>query len=75
VARLNAVINETLKSPEIAATLVKLAVDAKSETPGNSARSGEKWSARAGVKAAGIVGNSRPVLHGMSCIYRRITSN
>jgi tripartite-type tricarboxylate transporter receptor subunit TctC len=33
VAKLNSVINESLKSPEVAATLVKLAVDAKNETP------------------------------------------
>ncbi len=33
VTRLNAVINESLRSPEVAPTLVKLAVDAKNETP------------------------------------------
>ena len=33
VAKLNSVINESLKSPEVAATLAKLAVEAKNETP------------------------------------------
>ena len=33
LGRLNAVINEALKSPDVAATLEKLAVDAKNETP------------------------------------------
>ena len=58
VARLNAVINETLKSPEIAATLVKLAVDAKSETPGEFSGFLAKEMERLApvVKAAGIVG-------------------
>src|SRR5207237_8874909 len=33
LGRLNAVINEALKSPDVAATLEKLTVDAKNETP------------------------------------------
>ena len=33
VQRLNAAINESLKSPEVAAALVKLNVDAKPATP------------------------------------------
>ncbi len=58
VGRLNAVINETLKSPEVSATLVKLAVDAKNETPaaftGFLAKEHERLAPV--VKAAGIVG-------------------
>jgi tripartite-type tricarboxylate transporter receptor subunit TctC len=34
VARLNAVINEGIRSPDVSATLAKLAVDAKNETSG-----------------------------------------
>jgi tripartite-type tricarboxylate transporter receptor subunit TctC len=58
VARLNAVINETLKVPEIASTLVKLAVDAKSETPAQFSTFLTKELERLApvVKAAGIVG-------------------
>ena len=58
VARLNAVINDTLKSPEIAATLVKLAVDAKSETSGEFTAFLVKELERLApvVKSAGIVG-------------------
>jgi tripartite-type tricarboxylate transporter receptor subunit TctC len=33
VTRLNEVINASLRSPEVAPTLVRLAVDAKNETP------------------------------------------
>jgi len=33
VAKLNAVINDSLKNPDVAATLAKLAVDVKNETP------------------------------------------
>jgi tripartite-type tricarboxylate transporter receptor subunit TctC len=58
VSRLNAVINETLKTPEISATLVKLAVDAKSGTSAEFsaflARELERLAPV--VKAAGIVG-------------------
>jgi tripartite-type tricarboxylate transporter receptor subunit TctC len=58
VARLNAVINETLKVPEIASTLVKLAVDAKNETPAQFSTFLTKELERLApvVKAAGIVG-------------------
>ena len=51
-------INETLKSPEVAATLVKLAVDAKSETPAQFSAFLTKELERLApvVKAAGIVG-------------------
>ena len=58
IARLNAVINETLKAPEIAGTLEKLAVDAKSETPAQFSAFLAKEMERLApvVKAAGIVG-------------------
>jgi tripartite-type tricarboxylate transporter receptor subunit TctC len=58
VNRLNAVINETLNTPEIAATLVKLAVDAKSGTPAEFSAFLQKELERLApvVKAAGIVG-------------------
>ena len=58
VARLNAVINDTLKAPEIAATLIKLAVDAKSETSGEFTSFLVKELERLApvVKSAGIVG-------------------
>jgi tripartite-type tricarboxylate transporter receptor subunit TctC len=58
VGRLNAVINETLKTPEISATLAKLAVDAKHETPAEFAAFLGKELERLApvVKAAGIVG-------------------
>ena len=58
IARLNAVINDTLKAPEIAATLEKLAVDAKSETPAQFSGFLVKEMERLApvVKAAGIVG-------------------
>jgi tripartite-type tricarboxylate transporter receptor subunit TctC len=58
VTRLNTAINESLRSPEVAATLVKLAVDAKNEPP-------EKFGAFLAaelaemtpvVKAAGLLG-------------------
>ena len=58
VTRLNAVINDTLKTPEIASTLVKLAVDAKSETSGEFTSFLVKELERLApvVKSAGIVG-------------------
>jgi tripartite-type tricarboxylate transporter receptor subunit TctC len=58
VSRLNAAINDTLKAPDIAATLVKLAVDAKSETPVEFTTFLMKELDRLGpvVKAAGIMG-------------------
>jgi tripartite-type tricarboxylate transporter receptor subunit TctC len=58
VARLNGVINEALKSPEIAATLQKLAVDAKNETPEAFAAFLAKETERLApvVKAAGVQG-------------------
>jgi tripartite-type tricarboxylate transporter receptor subunit TctC len=58
VGRLNAVINESLKSPDVAATLAKLAVDVKSGTPGEfGAFLAEEMTAMAPVvKAAGLLG-------------------
>ena len=58
VSRLNAVINDTTKSPEISAMLVKLAVDAKHETAGEFTAFLSKELERLApvVKAAGIVG-------------------
>jgi tripartite-type tricarboxylate transporter receptor subunit TctC len=58
LARLNGVINEALKSPEIAATLQKLAVDAKNETPEAFAAFLVKETERLApvVKAAGVQG-------------------
>jgi tripartite-type tricarboxylate transporter receptor subunit TctC len=58
VNRLNALINETLKSPEVGATLVKLAVDAKSETAAEFTAFLTKELERLApvVKAAGIQG-------------------
>jgi tripartite-type tricarboxylate transporter receptor subunit TctC len=56
VGKLNAAINESLKSPEVAGTLVKLGVDAKITSPEEFAaflaREREKWTAV--VKAAGV---------------------
>ena len=58
VARLNAVINEALKSPEIHGILMKQAVDVKSETAGDFGAFLAKELERLApvVKAAGIVG-------------------
>jgi tripartite-type tricarboxylate transporter receptor subunit TctC len=58
VTRLNAVINDTLKTPEVAALLTKLAVDAKPETAGEFTGFLLKELERLApvVKAAGIVG-------------------
>ena len=56
VAKLNAAINESLKSPEIGATLTKLNVDAKTSSPDEFAaflaRERDKWSAV--IKTAGV---------------------
>jgi tripartite-type tricarboxylate transporter receptor subunit TctC len=58
VAKLNSVINESLKSPDVAATLAKLAVDVKNETPGEFAAflSEEMATLAPVVKAAGLQG-------------------
>jgi tripartite-type tricarboxylate transporter receptor subunit TctC len=56
VGKLNAAINESLKSPEVAGTLVKLGVDAKITSPDEFAaflaREREKWTTV--VKTAGV---------------------
>jgi tripartite-type tricarboxylate transporter receptor subunit TctC len=56
VARLNAAINESLKSPEIGATLTKLNVDAKTSSPDEFAaflaRERDKWTTV--IKTAGV---------------------
>jgi tripartite-type tricarboxylate transporter receptor subunit TctC len=58
VARLNAVINESLKNPDVAATLAKLAVDVKNETPAAFAAflSEEMTTMAPVIKAAGLLG-------------------
>ena len=58
VSRLNAVINEALKSPELARTLENLAVDAKNETPPAFGAFLAKETARLApvIKAAGVKG-------------------
>jgi tripartite-type tricarboxylate transporter receptor subunit TctC len=58
VAKLNSAINESLKAPEVAATLAKLAVDAKKETPAAfAAFLNEEMATMAPViKAAGLLG-------------------
>jgi tripartite-type tricarboxylate transporter receptor subunit TctC len=58
IARLNAVINESLKSPQVAETLVKLAVAAKDETPEQFGRflAKEMTDMTPVVKAAGLQG-------------------
>jgi tripartite-type tricarboxylate transporter receptor subunit TctC len=58
VARLNAVVNEALRSPDINGILVKQAVDVKNETPAEFAAFLAKELSRLApvVKAAGIVG-------------------
>ena len=58
VGKLNAAINESLKSPEVAATLVKLAVDAKNETPAQFGAflNEEMATMTPVVKAAGLLG-------------------
>ena len=56
VAKLNAAINESLKSPEIGATLTKLNVDAKTSSPDEFAaflaRERDKWTTV--IKTAGV---------------------
>ena len=58
IAKLNAVINESLKNPEVAATLAKLAVDVKNETPAAfAAFLSEQMTTMAPViKSAGLLG-------------------
>ena len=58
VGKLNAVINESLKSPEVAATLAKLAVDVKSETPAEFGAflAEEMTTMTPVIKAAGLQG-------------------
>jgi len=58
VRKLNAAINESLRSPEVAATLVKLAVDAKNETPAEFAAflAEEMTDMTPVIKAAGLLG-------------------
>jgi tripartite-type tricarboxylate transporter receptor subunit TctC len=58
VAKLNAVINESLKSPDVAATLDKLAVDVKNETPAEFAAflREEMTTMTPVIKAAGLLG-------------------
>jgi len=58
VTRLNAVVNESLTSPEIAAVLVKQAVDVKNETPAQFAAflASELERLAPIVRAAGVVG-------------------
>jgi tripartite-type tricarboxylate transporter receptor subunit TctC len=58
VSRLNGVINQALKSPELASTLENLAVEAKNETPEAFGAFLAKETARLApvVKAAGIRG-------------------
>ena len=58
VGKLNAVINESLKSPDVAATLAKLAVDVENETPGEFAAFLSEEMATMGpvIKAAGLHG-------------------
>jgi tripartite-type tricarboxylate transporter receptor subunit TctC len=58
VTKLNSAINESLKSPDVAATLDKLAVDVKNETPGEFATflSQEMTTTAPVIKAAGLLG-------------------
>jgi tripartite-type tricarboxylate transporter receptor subunit TctC len=58
VAKLNTVINESLKSPDVAATLAKLAVDVQNETPGEFAAflADEMTTMAPVIKAAGLQG-------------------
>jgi Tripartite tricarboxylate transporter family receptor len=58
VSKLNAVINESLQSPEVAATLEKLAVDAKSDTLAAFAAflAEEMTTMTPVIKAAGLLG-------------------
>jgi len=58
VTKLNSAINDSLKSPDVAATLGKLAVDVKNETPGEFAAflTGEMAATTPVIKAAGLLG-------------------
>jgi tripartite-type tricarboxylate transporter receptor subunit TctC len=58
VAKLNSVINESLKSPDVAATLEKLAVDVKNETPAQFAAflAEEMTTMTPVIQAAGLQG-------------------
>ena len=58
MGKLNAVINESLKSPDVAATLAKLAVDVKTEPPGAFAvfLAEEMTTMAPVIKAAGLQG-------------------
>ena len=58
IAKLNGVINDSLKSPDVAATLAKLAVDVKNETPEKFAAflAEETTKMTPVVKAAGLQG-------------------
>jgi tripartite-type tricarboxylate transporter receptor subunit TctC len=58
VTKLNSTINESLKSPDVAATLGKLAVDVKNETPGEFAAflTEEMAATTPVIKAAGLLG-------------------
>jgi len=58
VAKLNAVINESLKNPDVAATLAKLAVEVQNETPAEFATflSEEMTTMAPVIKAAGLLG-------------------
>ena len=58
VAKLNSAINESLKSPNVAATLAKLAVDVKNETPAEFAAflTEEMATMTPVIKAAGLQG-------------------
>jgi tripartite-type tricarboxylate transporter receptor subunit TctC len=58
VARLNRVINESVKSPEVASTLTRLAVNAKTGSPEKFAAflTGELTTMKPVVKAAGLLG-------------------
>ncbi len=58
VAKLNSAINESLQAPEVAATLAKLAVDAKVETPAafGAFLNEEMATMKPVIKAAGLLG-------------------
>jgi tripartite-type tricarboxylate transporter receptor subunit TctC len=58
VTKLNSAINESLQSPDVAATLGKLAVDVKNETPGEFATflTEEMAATTPVIKAAGLLG-------------------
>ena len=58
VGKLNAVINESLKAPDVAATLAKLAVDVQNETPAEFGAflADEMTTMAPVIKAAGLQG-------------------